>query len=300
MVHWATAAYESLGPAGDPIAMQVSFPQLGFAHPYLLRGILAFSAFHLAHINPAQRQRYRLSALSHQNLAARGIREALADQITASNCAALYLASTFLVVTKFAAFPNCDDYQVHGCAAPLQSLIEVFSVFTGMDITLKMFWDDIKGGPLSFMFGNDSDVAGPPATVLPLLRAQLPALRSSIKADYPALAARATVIGTVDTMIACATEILHRPHSHAPAEMLVLFSWPMLIPRSFLELLQSRHHLALAVLAHYCVLIYWAETRLWCFERWLQPLLKEIRLELEGTASESLLEWPLSVIGTAH
>lgn len=298
MVHWTTAAYESLGPAGDPIAMQVSFPQLGFTYPYLLRGILAFSAFHLAHIKPAQRQKYRLLAMSHQNLAARGIREALADQITASNCGALYLASTFLVVTKFAAFPDCDDYQVHGCVAPLQSLIEVFSVCTGMDIILRMFWDDINRGPLSFMFGEDSDVTGPPATVLPLLQAQLPSLRASIEADDSASAAGATVISAVDAMIACATEILRRPHSHAPAEMLVLFAWPMLIPRSFLELLQSRHHLALAVLAHYCVLIHWAETRLWCFERWLQPLLKEIRLELESTASVSLLEWPLSVIGT--
>ena len=149
------------------------------------------------------------------------------------------------------------------------------------------------------MFGVDSDVAGPPATVLPFLLAQLPALRASIEADDPASAAGTTVADTVDPMIGHIAEIPRQPQSHAPAEMLVLFSWPMPIPRSFLELLRSRNHLAPAVLAHYCVLIHWAETRLWCFERWLRPLMREIRLELEGSASESLLVWPLSVIGTA-
>ena len=42
----------------------------------------------------------------------------------------------------------------------------------------------------------------------------------------------------------------------------------MLLPREFLGLVRRRDHLALAVLAHYCVLVYWADGRLFGVAAW--------------------------------
>ena len=183
--------------------MQFTFPQLGLTHPYLLRGILAFSAFHLSYLHPPERHRYRLLATHHQALTVRGMRQALSAQITPENSGPVYLTSKFLAVTKFAGFPDCKDHAAHGCSAPLASLVEVFSVCSGMDAILRSFGEDIDKGPLRFTFGRDGG-EGPDPTVLPLLSRQLPALRSSLEILAAGSASGEIVIAAVDTMASCA------------------------------------------------------------------------------------------------
>lgn len=97
MVHWTTKGFTSLSPPEDPVSMQFGLPQIGFAYPFLLRGILAFSAYHLAYLNPSQYSSFRHRASHHQYLALRGLRDAL-QQVTVDNCHALFLTAVFLVV----------------------------------------------------------------------------------------------------------------------------------------------------------------------------------------------------------
>lgn len=140
MSHWTTKAYASMGAPENPDILQSHIPKVAFAHPYLLRGILAFSAFHLACINPVQPSRYRLMALRHQNLSLRGLQEVW-QQATAEDCHALFLTALLLVVTKFASFRDCTctHYRDYRCGAPIQNLIEASSVCAGV-ATIKILF----------------------------------------------------------------------------------------------------------------------------------------------------------------
>lgn len=282
-----------MGPPGDPAAMRIGIPRLGLTHPFLLRGILAFSAFHLAYLNPEKRSRFRLLALRHQSLALRGLGEEL-QHVTAEKSHAMFLTSLLLVITKFAGFPNCDNHDDHNCCSPIQSLVEVFSVCSGGRAILCMFEDDISRGPLAFMFSKGySNESG--EKVLPLLLGRLFELKATLNSRRE----NQTVLEAVDVFIDCAARISEGPRSTSPPELSASIAWPMLMPAQFSDLLAKRNHAALAVLSHYCVLIQRAEKVIWCFEGWHKLLLREITAELRGAAWEGTVERVSSLMNTS-
>jgi hypothetical protein len=67
-------------------------PQLGFQYEFVMRGVLAISALHLAHFKPDQRDYYVSQALHHQEIGLRAA-TALMPHITEENCSAIYIFS---------------------------------------------------------------------------------------------------------------------------------------------------------------------------------------------------------------
>lgn len=74
--------------------MRVNVPELGLEYEFVMRGILAISALHLAHLRPKRREYYLAQAAHHQEI---GLREAtsLLPYLNEENCSAIYIFSAF-------------------------------------------------------------------------------------------------------------------------------------------------------------------------------------------------------------
>ncbi|KAF4454860.1 hypothetical protein F53441_2730 [Fusarium austroafricanum] len=275
---------------------QQHIPQVALSYPWFLRQILAFSGYHLAHLHPEKRQFYLLQASKHQNASLRGIREALSEPVNSSNCHALYASTTFIVVNKFAAFPNCDNFRSHGCSLPVQSLMEIFSLVNGMEAVLHSPGSaDLMNGPLSELFGETPD-AHVHSYLMRGLHARLPELARRISSDSMEDQSRATLTSAVESITGCVNNALSTLHKASPPELRVLFSWPMSVPRDFLDLAVAGHPLALVILAYYDILLYWGESEYWFYENWAEALLTAIIEKVKGSPWEDLLNWPAEVI----
>ncbi|KAM5343441.1 hypothetical protein ACJ41O_011978 [Fusarium nematophilum] len=202
----------------------------------------------------------------------------------------------FIVVSKFAAFPSCEGHRIHDCASPIQALIEIFSLVNGMDALIHSEeGGNIRGGLLKELF---CQVSQPhmPGNLLQGLSESLPELRRRTASD--ALDSKTQIILTsaVDTLRNCIDFVRSRLNVAAQPELRALFWWPMLVSRHFLDLVGSAHPLALVILAHYDVLLYWGEPRYWVFEDWPQSLMDAIVDKLRGSPWEDLISWPLRVV----
>jgi hypothetical protein len=71
---------------------KINVPQLGFSYDFVMRGILALSAVHMAHYKPDKKDYYMSQAIQHHQL---GLRSAtsLLSNINEQNCTAVYIFS---------------------------------------------------------------------------------------------------------------------------------------------------------------------------------------------------------------
>ncbi|KAM0438492.1 hypothetical protein ACHAPT_001241 [Fusarium lateritium] len=271
-------------------------PRLALSYPYFLRELLALSGYHLAYLHPEKRQSYVLMASKHQNLAVRGIREVLSGPVTSTNCHALYAAAIFVVINKFAAFPSCEDHRAHGCLMPIQALVEMFSLINGISaLLLSSEGRSILNGPLKDFF-SQTIRPHPPSELFQGLLTRVPKLKLRAESEALDPKTQLVLIATLESFSNCLEETIARPTVSCPPEMRVMFLWPMLVSRSFLELAGSGHPLALVTLAHYATVLYWGESSYWFFEDWAQPLMEAIVDKVRGSEWEDLVSWPASVI----
>jgi hypothetical protein len=69
--HYTTSTYLTLtqdSPEHEHV-WQIVVPQLAVKHPFLMHGILASSALHLAHVLPERQQEYTVLAANHESMA---------------------------------------------------------------------------------------------------------------------------------------------------------------------------------------------------------------------------------------
>ncbi|KAG8668358.1 hypothetical protein FPOAC1_007737 [Fusarium poae] len=297
MLHYTTVTYKTMVFTESTVTtFQETMPREALAYPFFLRQILAFSGYHLAHLHPDKRQFYLLQASKHINSSIRGIREALSEEVTSKNCHALYGSTTFVVVNKFAAFPNCDDFRSHECLLPVQSLMEIFSLVNGMEAVLKTPGAaDLIRGPLKELFCETTTIH----TISPLLSGlskRLPELANRIAIDLMEDHCRPALISAVQSITTCVNDSLGELNKASPPELRIIFWWPMTVSRDFLDLAVSGHPMALVILAYYDILLYWGESQYWFFENWAEILLTAIMDKVKGSSWEDLLNWPIEVI----
>ncbi|KAI2958107.1 hypothetical protein CBS147323_8713 [Aspergillus niger] len=128
-------------------------------YSFLKHGILSCSALHLAFLNPSKRQRYRLMAAHHQNIALPDFRSAV-KQPTVDNCVSLLAFTQLLIVHCFGASQDEDGDDdlllAHGHNDPfpdwlqvLRSTCHIFKPIEGyvrtLPIAMIMAEDDHQG-----------------------------------------------------------------------------------------------------------------------------------------------------------
>jgi hypothetical protein len=108
-MQWCNSTYQVLtrNERTDPV-WRLRVPEEALSHPFLMHGILALSAVHIARTRDDHRRpTYLNTAVAHQNQALTSFRGLLND-INDSNTKAMFALSSVVVVYAFG-FPHSPD-----------------------------------------------------------------------------------------------------------------------------------------------------------------------------------------------
>lgn len=290
--HWTTVTYKTL--LSDATSdqhrdiWQIRVVQLGLKHDFLMRAILATSAFHLCFLRPAEKELYSPKAANHQSLALQSVQNILGE-VDRYNCHAIFAFSCIIVVLTFAA-PRKDDGQGFQ-----KEMLDWFHLLRGTNSVLQLQWEVIAN---SFM--------------APLLRAGLE--NEAVSAHTVKDSDRIT-----DLLRLCSSPTLSQDREASNAYALAIhellkvftqagirkergrgvvaavFVWPNSIPQAYLGLLADSKPEAMVILAHYSVLLHMLDSE-WFLRGWGRYLVKSIADSVDEEWQE-WLTWPKEIVG---
>ncbi|KAL0943045.1 fungal Zn binuclear cluster domain-containing protein [Colletotrichum truncatum] len=298
MHHYTSVSYRTFSHSSHAQrTLQYDVPREALSYPFLLHQLLAFSAYHLAYLQPECRHAYLMQAAQHQNDAINGMRGTLLGKISSTNCHALFASSVFLTLSAFATYPSYEKY--NPSFSPIDSMLDIFTLSDGMSVILRASDDDLHKGPLRDLFlRNPSEGQTTVEASLQPLFERLPRVSSRL-AEIGLVEAEGKY--TINEAVMALTESIAKVSSinalSASAEFRAVFSWPVRMSTEYLDLLRRRHPAALVVLAHYCIIINAAEPFCWFLNGWARALISVISEQLIGTPWGELLVWPREVIG---
>lgn len=296
MHHYTASAYKTLTVSPEvQYALQHDLPQEGLRHPFLMHQILAFAGFHLAYTQPERRHIYLKQASQHQNFTIHGMRKTLAGPISSENCHATYATSIFISLGAFAVYPCYENYNTF--FSPVDSLVEIFTLITGMGLILFTSDEELRTGPLKRLFRKHVERESPDHPCpqlsgrLPLLEAQLDEVGADLDEDVR-MCMKKTTAALQDCLEKIATQ--NSGLGHAPLR--AAFLWPLLLSTQCLDWIKCRHPAAMVILAHYALVLHSAEADCWYLRGWGRAIAESVAEALAGTHWLNLARWPVSII----
>ena len=298
--HFKAITYQEIG--NDATSRQVwrtDVPDIAAKHPFLMHGVLACSALHLASINPAERQRYQLIAAHHQSIALPEFRAEI-ENPNVDNCIPLLVFTQLLIIHCFAADQHDEDLLLVG-GKDDTALPDWLQVIRGSCHIFQAVWPYIKHEPrlIVMMGGLEQEPVDDPVTDMSADDERLRGLF-----DLPQLSISKGNDSRFDSSpILPALLILIRAFSNARAArardnytmMAAIRAWPTQVPQEYFDLLRERDPAALILLAHYCILLRRLED-VWYICGYGRRLLSRIYRQLDEKW-HPWLQWPLEEIG---
>ncbi|KAF5707602.1 fungal zn binuclear cluster domain-containing protein [Fusarium mundagurra] len=295
--HYTAKAYRTLRTPclhGTQV-LQIEIPREGLTHPFLLHQILAFSALHLAYLNPDTRHKYLVQASQHQGVAISTMNSMLAKPWVPEACHALYGTSMFVAISAFGTFPSCDRYNAF---QPIDSLIDIFILAHGMYVILRSFEENIRKGPLGKLMSGCSCEPASASSYITTIRPRLKDLLAHFEEKMPDISQdkRMCLVEITGTLIESIELAGGNQRATSVPEQRVIFGWPMRLPSGYITLLRNKDPLAMVILSYYCVLVHAGEIKCWYFRGWADALMKSIITIVAGTPWEGLIQWPVEAI----
>ncbi|KAJ5578068.1 uncharacterized protein N7459_007032 [Penicillium hispanicum] len=235
---------------------------LAYRHSFVLHGILACTALHMAHLYPSQCHAYSLRACAHQDRALPRFRYAI-DHPTAENCDAIMAFAYLLTVYSFAtevdststSFLVVDDT---GTAPDGKNIVLpqwLHFIRTGC-VMLSDVWDRVESGPVSALaaaWETELDVGD---SKLPYLNHFL----SFVPEDSSWSQESKSIYVDAARALAESFAYLERAEKEVHVNMwCILELWPVRVEDELFDLISERHPGSLILLAYYCVILKKAE-----------------------------------------
>lgn len=282
----------SLGLSGSRYIQDVwqnVAPQEAFSQPFLMRGLLAISALHLAHLRPAASGNYHNLAIEHYTSALRLLRTTLND-IHSDNAVPAFLLSGLLVCIS-SAMPQDPSQPVAPpfCAtSPLQYFLDTFHLQRGIKQVLSKSWSWVRGGVLSPIINldfNDTEASLPSHD-----EAALNIIEERIPTECESETKRSAYTDAVLQIRKC-FPLESRGGDRQP----LVFAWPVIVsPEFFNEMLEKRP-VAIAILCYYGTLLDALKHIWWTGARGRK--LVSATSELLGPEWETLTKWATVRVG---
>ncbi|KAF2146368.1 uncharacterized protein K452DRAFT_348907 [Aplosporella prunicola CBS 121167] len=267
---------------------RINVPEIGFAFPFVMHGILAMSAIHLSHFKPARADYYRAQAFAHHDLGLREASALLQTNITEQNCHALYIFTIFMCIFTLGKGPKPGEFLLFSD----KGIAEWLVLFRGIRSIIEMAPDSIKNGPLGPMFSSAvRRLQMQHGADLPE-NENITHLRAFIHDTTPA-PLRPTYLTALNDLSRSLAWVTSSP---APAyESQSTFRWLYCVDNEFVALLQQRKPEALAIFAHFCVLLKQLDSA-WWMRGWMCHLIAGIYYALDEEF-RALIRWPMEEIG---
>jgi hypothetical protein len=286
MVQWCTATYRSIS-RNDAVEWiwHAVIPREAMHHPFLMHGILALSALHLAFTSGgATKESYLMTARSHRRQARMGLAKVEAN-LTESNSNAVFALFNILIVFAFA-LPLTENPP--GDQNPLDELCEVFRLTRTSADTITTAINLVSEGAMKQLVEFDDKPPRMPDTSR-LAIMSLSRMNASLGMQNPEH--EKEVYDTAIQHLGASLDKLAR----GGEIMLVAFQWIFQIPPRFIDLLRERRPFALIVLAHYVVIIHSLRGHWWMGE-WAARLISHIGQHLCAESKQSI-NWVLDATG---
>ncbi|EXJ80020.1 hypothetical protein A1O3_08306 [Capronia epimyces CBS 606.96] len=292
MHHFTSVVAPDLANAQTAEALalwQVHVVKLGFKHHFLLRGILAVSAFHLAYLHPDKRADYELIGTTHQSIGLSEFHDTLA-KVDETNCHAMFAFSCLLIILTFAssAKETPKDFTT--------DVLRWFYLLRGANVVLNLYAETIRCSFLKPLLDEMGHIETTAAYIFPDTDqiTKLFRICSSPEHDKETSQAYDLAIHSLLSTFVQASLLRQR----GDGTVLATFVWPLNLPPKFLDLLGEKQPEAMTILAHYCVLIYWGESHendTWFINGWAKYMLATVEESLPDSWQEQI-KWPVTTI----
>ncbi|MCJ1432536.1 hypothetical protein MMC27_001893 [Xylographa pallens] len=250
MHHFTISAHRIIAPSPGAVAVwRELVPQLAFEYDFLLHGVLAVSALHLALTSEVDKLANSALALRHYTAALALFRPHL-DSITSSNIYPLFAFSCVVPVYVFG-YPHVSKFPTN----PLPEMLEMISVMRGCAKIVGSGFRWLESSPFKHLLLQPTD---PSQALAPEIEDALTGLqeRNNQTTTQPALRdAYETAIETLRESFKVA--------GNMPGEQATALPFPVKLSAEVLMMMQEGDPMALIILAHYGVILHWLDAVPW-------------------------------------
>ena len=267
---------------------RINVPQVAFSHEYVLRGLLAVSALHLAYCKPAMRDYYQSQAKMHQDLAFRTAATLLPD-VNEDNCNALFIFTAMATIISLASTKTPRDFLL----TREDGVTSWLSLLRGVSGIIDPYWKWLASGPLGPLFTISAERMRKVEALgyedfLPDLRRLVLDLNTLQPEDLK------TNQNAIDGLNPIFVSVYRADGAREYTEII---SFVYRLDELFLSNLADRKPHALVILAYYCVLLKKID-HYWWIGNWGVTLLARI-YELLDAEHRIWIQWPIEEIGWA-
>ncbi|KAL3472568.1 hypothetical protein BJX99DRAFT_213075 [Aspergillus californicus] len=268
----------------------IALPREAYSCEYLMHGLLALSASHLATLNSGRVADYTNLSASHLHRALCLYRQVLAN-ISITNCVPIFALSSLLVI--------------HVCAQPVldksrptvEKLMKLFNMCRGVGTILAPYDVHVLQSSLSSLLHDDynffntlqrsKDIhpTNPQASHVARLRDLIKRQMLDDTEESVYFHALSQLEASFDFIQA----------ANKPLEWGMAFVWPVILKQEFLNLLGRLRPVPLVILSYYCMLLCQFND-LWFLDGWAKALLTEIGDTLTSEL-QVWIDWPREVCG---
>lgn len=266
-------------------------PQQALENPFLMHGLLALSALHLAHLKPDSAYKYSQACDKHQAIALRRFRSILSSPIDPTIADALLALAAILSVSAMAR-----------CSAPskaatmdMDDIAELFVLTKGIRNIIQLAGkQQVTQGAMAVMFENSKAYPEGMEVPLPLhVSSCFEAMRHMLVTfglDQGALEDCQSALAEL--------EMIYKNIAHISTtgdiETGDVTRWQVMVPMGYVRLVQARTPPALVILAYYAAAVTAIRTA-WYTQGWAECALRGISEALDGKMQQ-WIEWPMQQV----
>ena len=271
---------------------QHTVPEEALTHDFLMHGILALAALHIAHDRPDLKDRYISSALRHNNTAIVSFRSAL-EQVTEGNCHALFAFSTILLVLTLAfAQTGAKKHD------PVEDLMQVFTLLQGTRSVLESAMKWIATGPLEPLVRRGLARRDRPQHAVPTenkpsdpTEQALNRLKECCQHTVESPNRIEVYSLVLEKLKGCAARARQHPDDHA-----AVVGWLVLVNSEYIDSVKSQEPMALVILGHYGVLIHTLKEAWWIVDLG-ERIVEAVCAQIPANWSP-LMDWATRQVGS--
>jgi hypothetical protein len=270
---------------------RINVPQLGLDYDFVMRGILALSALHLAKSRPEHKERYVSLALLHSAAGLRAV-TAILPNITKENCSAIYLFSALTFILALATPRKPGDLLIMGNSGPAEWL----TLFRGVHVIVQSSQGNIESGILGPMFTSGarrSQLRDAYASEHSTDKDQLGYLRYAIQQTVTNQHILQIYMNTINELQISFTAAYSGVFDALESTDVFIFLFR--VSEDYLVLLEDRTQESLAIFAYFAVLAKRLEGNWWC-EGWSDYLMSKIYTLLDDE-HKLWIRWPMEETG---
>lgn len=260
---------------------------LAFSHAFVMRAILAISALHLSRFRPDQASAYLATAIAEHQLSLREATEILQGGVTKENCDAVYMFSALTCHYAWASPRRPGDFLIVDDSG---RIAEWLVLFRGMRTIVESAQAHLLAGPLGPIFRNGLNrIAHGGKAGEEAREPHLEELRQLLASSDPDT--RAVYEEALDQLALCFVRMLRLQAPESPD----VFVWLYQLSEEYLRLLSRRTPEALAIFAHFCVLLKRLDG-FWWMQGWAHHLLAQV-WELLAEEHRLWVQWACEEVG---